>query len=161
MTSGTYLAPKSTFRNWLASDPFRMFENRARLFEGPFTLFRPFAPVEETLPLLAWNPPCDIFETEKEMVFKAELPGFKRENVHVTVENNVLTLRGERKFEEETDRDRYHRIERNYGEFMRSFTLPPYIDPQKIHAEFKEGVLAMTLPKREEAWTKQIEVKVT
>ena len=161
MTTGTFMAPRASFRNLMATDPLRLFENRAaRLWEDPFALFRAFPPVEETLPLLTWNPPCDIYETEKNIVFKTELPGFKKTDVHVTIENNVLTLRGERKFEEETNRENYHRIERHYGEFLRSFTLPTYVEPNKVHAEFKDGVLSMTLPKREEAWTKEIEVKV-
>lgn len=162
MTTGTYMMPRANLRNWMTTDPLRLFDNRtARLLEDPFALFRTFPPVEESLPALTWSPPCDIFETEKELVLKTELPGFKKENVHITIENNVMTLRGERKFEEETDRDNYHRVERHYGEFMRSFTLPTYIEPAKVHAVFKEGVLTMTIPKREEAWTKQIEVKVT
>lgn len=161
MTTGTYLAPTTGFRNLMAADPFRLFHNRTpRLLEDPFALFRAFAPVEETLPLLAWTPPCDIYETEKEIVLKAELPEVRKEDVHINIENNMLTLRGERKFEEAAARDDYHRIERHYGEFMRSFTLPTYVDPNKVHAAFKDGVLTMILPKREEAWTKQIEVKV-
>lgn len=162
MTTGTYMAPTTNFRNFPTTDPFRLFQNRpTRLFEDPFALFRAFVPTEETLPLMTWTPPCDIYETAKEIVLKVELPEIKRENVHVTIENNLLTMRGERVFTEETDRENYHRIERHYGEFMRSFTLPTFVDPNKVHAEFKDGVLTMTLPKREEAWTKQIEVKVT
>jgi HSP20 family protein len=90
-----------------------------------------------------------------------ELPEMKREDVHVTVENNILTLRGERKFEETVARENFHRIERNYGEFLRTFTLPAFIDGNKIFAEFKEGMLTVTLPKNATAIPKQIEVKVT
>jgi HSP20 family protein len=162
MTTGTYMMPRTDLRNLMTTNPLRLFNNRtARLFEDPFALFHTFPPVEETLPELAWSPPCDIYETEKALVLKTELPGFKKEDVHITIENNVLMLRGERKFQEETERDNYHRVERHYGEFMRSFTIPTYIEPDKVHAVFKDGVLHMTLPKREEAWTKQIEVKVT
>jgi HSP20 family molecular chaperone IbpA len=85
----------------MSIDPFRLFHSRpGRFFEDPFTVLRPFLPAEESLPFTAWTPPCDIYETEKEIVLKMELPDMKKENVHVTLENNVLTLRGERKFEE-------------------------------------------------------------
>lgn len=157
MKPGTALAPVRSLRDLMTFDPFRLFSSRmARLFEEPFGLFGP----EESLPLTTWAPPCDIYETDKEIVIKAELPELKKENVSVTLDANVLSIRGERKFEEETKRENYHRVERNYGEFVRSFTLPTYIDPEKISAEFKEGVLRVALPKREEAKPKQIEVKV-
>ena len=160
MTPGTFLTPTKTFMNF-PTDPFRLFQTRpTRLFEEPFTMFRPFLPLEETLPLTAWTPPCDIYETEKEIVLKMELPEIKREDVHVTIENNVLTMRGERKFEEKVDRENYHRVERSYGEFMRSFTLPAFVEGNKILADFKDGVLTVTVPKKEEARPKQIEVKV-
>ena len=140
-------------RRW---DPLSFFETPFnRFFEG---LYSPFA--EEAYPLTKWAPACDIYETEKEVVVKSELPGLKKENVHVSIENNVLTIYGERKFEEETERDNYHRVERTYGEFMRSFTLPTSVDIARIGAEFKDGLLLLTLPKREEANPKQIEVKV-
>jgi HSP20 family protein len=133
-----------------------MFQNRLnRLFDFPFA---PFA--EETLPLTAWVPPCDVYETDKEIVVKAEIPGLKKEDVFVSIENNVLMIRGERKFADEVKRETYHRVERSYGEFLRSFTLPTFIDPNKILAEFKDGLLWVFLPKREEAKPKQIEVKV-
>jgi HSP20 family protein len=139
-------------------DPFRLFQTPMFL-EDPFKVFRPFLTTEETMPM-AWNPPCDIYETEKELVLKMELPEMKKEDVHVTIENNVLTLRGERKFEETVQRENFHRIERNYGEFLRSFTLPTFVDGGKIFAEFKDGLLTVTLPKNATAIPKQIEVKV-
>ena len=161
MTPGTKMASGTTFRNLPTADPFNLFWDMPNdPFEDPFAMPKAFTPVEETMPLVAWTPPCDIYETEKEIILKTELPEIKREDVHITIENNVLTLRGERKFEATTDRDNYHRVERHYGEFMRNFTLPTFVDPNKVHAEFREGVLTLTLPKREEAWTKQIEVKV-
>jgi HSP20 family protein len=110
--------------------------------------------------LVAWTPACDIFETEKAIVLNVELPGLKKEEVSVSIENNLLTIHGERKFQEETKRENYYRVERNYGEFFRSFTLANYIDPAKILAEFKEGLLQVSLPKREEAKPKQVEIKV-
>ena len=127
----------------------------------PFDMFRTFAPVFDlNSPLTAWTPKCDIYETDKEIVFKMDLPEMRKEDVQVTHEKNVLTLRGERKFEEAVNRENYRRIERSYGEFTRSFTLPAFVEGDKIVAEFKEGVLTVMLPKRAEARAKQIEVKV-
>jgi len=142
-------------KDFMPLDPFRLSHRMERLFEDP--LFRSMG---EEWPLKAWAPPCDIFETDKELVMKFELPEVKKEDVEVKLEQNVLTLRGERKFEEKTDRENYHRVERHYGEFMRSFNVPLYVDAAKINAEFKDGVLTITLPKSEEARPKQINVKV-
>jgi HSP20 family protein len=136
-----------------------MFPNTSIL---PFETFRSFAPTfDRTWPFTAWTPPCDIYETDKEIVLKMELPEMRKEDVHVTFENNVLTLRGERKFEEAVDRENYHRIERKYGEFWRVFTLPGFVEGTKILAEFKQGILTVTLPKNASAIPRQIEVKVT
>jgi HSP20 family protein len=159
MNTGTAMAPAKTLsalqRRW---DPLGFFETPFnRYFEG--LNLSPFA--EEAFPLTKWAPACDIYETEKEVVVKAELPGLKKENVNVSIENNVLTIYGERKFEEETKNEKYHRVERTHGEFMRSFTLPAFVDIARIGAEFKDGILMLTLPKREEAKPKQIEVKIT
>ena len=107
-----------------------------------------------------WAPPVDIYEHEGNIVLKAELPGVDPKEVDVHLENNVLTLRGERKFGSEVTRENYHRVERSYGTFSRSFTLPAVVDQQHIQAVFKEGVLQVTLPKREEAKPKQILVTV-
>jgi HSP20 family protein len=115
---------------------------------------------EENWSLTTWAPACDIYETDNEIVVKAELPEVKKEDVHVSLENNLLTIRGERKLSEETKRENYHRLERRYGAFTRSLTLPNFADTSKINAEFKDGMLRVTLPKREEAKPKQIEVKV-
>jgi len=141
-------------------DPFRLFQTMPMFFEDPFKVFRPFLPTEETMPFTAWTPLCDIYETEKELVLKMELPEMKKEDVHVTIENNVLTLRGERKLDNIVDRENFHRMERHYGEFLRSFTLPTFVDGNKIFAEFKDGMLTVTLPKNTAAIPKQIEVKV-
>ena len=106
-----------------------------------------------------WLPPVDIYENDdREFVIKAELPEMKREDIHLTFENNVLTLRGERKFEHEKKRDNFHRVERSYGSFSRSFTLPNTVDPAKITAAYKDGVLTVRLPQREDAKPKQISV---
>ena len=161
MTPGALMTPNRSFRNFMSINPFRPFQPlHTRFFEDPFTLFRPFLPNEENLPFTAWTPPCDIYETEKELVLKMELPEMKKEDVHVVLENNVLSLRGKRDFEENVDRENYHRVERNYGEFLRSFTLPAFVEGNKISAEFKDGLLTVTLPKNTVAIPKQIEVKV-
>ena len=106
-----------------------------------------------------WVPPVDIYETDAhEFVVKAELPDVKREDINISFENNVLTVRGERKFSDEVKRDNYHRIERHYGAFSRSFTVPPTVDAGRIAATFKDGVLTVRMPQRDEAKPKQIEV---
>jgi len=108
-----------------------------------------------------WVPAVDIYENDKqEVVIKAELPEVKREDINVTFENNVLTLKGERKIEQNTTREQFQRVERHYGSFTRSFTLPNTVDASHIAASYKDGVLTITLPRREEAKPKQISVNV-
>jgi HSP20 family protein len=109
----------------------------------------------------AWAPAVDIYEQEGNIVLKAELPGVDAKDVDVRVENNVLTLRGQRKFENEVKRESFHRIERSYGNFTRSFTLPSVVDTENIKADYRDGVLKVTLPQREEAKPKQISINVT
>jgi HSP20 family protein len=116
---------------------------------------------EDDFSLGAWAPAVDIYEKDGNIVLKAELPGIDPKDVDVRVENNVLTLRGERKFEEEVKKDNFHRVERSYGSFTRSFTLPSVVDTEKIKADCKDGVLRLTLPKREEAKPKQISISVS
>ena len=109
----------------------------------------------------AWVPAVDIYETEQhEVVLKAELPDVKREDIKVTFENGVLTLKGERQLDQEATRERYQRIERRHGAFSRSFTLPNTVDATRINAAYKDGVLTVRLPQREEAKPKQIDVNV-
>jgi HSP20 family protein len=109
----------------------------------------------------AWVPAVDIYETDAhEVVLKAELPEMKREDISVTFENGVLTLRGERKFEQETKKENYHRVERRHGTFSRSFTLPNTVDASHISAAYKDGILTIRLPQREEAKPKQIDVNI-
>jgi HSP20 family protein len=115
---------------------------------------------EATLLRGEWAPRVDVVETEKEFLVKAELPEVKKEEVKVTVENGVLSITGERKLEKEEKGKKYHRVERAYGRFERSFTLPEGTEPGKITSEFKEGVLSVHLPKNPEARPKAIEVKV-
>jgi HSP20 family protein len=109
----------------------------------------------------AWVPAVDIYETDAhEVVIKAELPDVKKDDIGVTVENNVLTLTGERKQEESTKRDQFQRVERRFGSFSRSFTLPNSVDAGKIAASYKDGVLTIRLPRREDSKPKQISVNV-
>ncbi len=108
-----------------------------------------------------WLPPVDIFENDKhEIVLTAELPGMSREDLDIRVENNTLTIRGERKREQEAKQESYHRVERFYGAFSRSFSLPSTVNTEKVKADFKDGVLTVTLPTREEAKPRQIQVQV-
>ena len=108
-----------------------------------------------------WAPLVDIYEREGNIELKAELPGIDPKDVDVRVENNVLTLRGERKVDREVNRESYHRVERTYGSFSRSFTLPSVVDTEKIKAEYRDGVLHLTLPKKEEAKPRQISIKIS
>jgi HSP20 family protein len=109
----------------------------------------------------SWAPAVDIYEHEGNIVLTAELPGVDPKDVDVRVENNVLTLRGERKWNGDVQRENYHRVERAYGSFTRSFTLPNVVDTTNIKADFKDGMLRLVLPKREEAKPKQISINVT
>jgi len=107
----------------------------------------------------SWMPPVDIFESaDHEVVVKAELPEVKREDINITFENSVLTIRGERRFENEVARERYQRVERQYGAFSRSFTVPASVDGARITAAHKDGVLTIRLPQRDDAKPKQIVV---
>jgi HSP20 family protein len=153
--TGTAMAPLRGVRELMGFDPFRGFPER--FFEG-FDPFRTFG--GENWSLATWAPACDIYENNNEIVVKVELPEVKKEDVRVSIENNMLTIHGDRKFSEETKRENYHRVERNYGEFTRSFALPSFVDTNKVNAEFKDGILRVMLGKREEARPKQVEVKV-
>jgi len=116
-------------------------------------------PLRDQESMQAWAPPVDIYETEKEIVLKADLPDVKPEDVDIRLENNTLTLRGERRFEKDVKDENYHRVERQYGSFSRTFSLPTTVDADKIDARYESGVLRVVLPKREEARPKQIRVK--
>jgi HSP20 family protein len=108
-----------------------------------------------------WTPSVDIYETDNHtLVLKAELPDVAREDIDLRVENNTLTIQGSKKMDKEVKEQQYHRVERVYGNFTRTFTLPPAVDAGKIGAEFKNGVLTITLPLREEAKPRQIQVAV-
>jgi len=110
--------------------------------------------------LTAWAPAVDINENGHELVVKADLPGIDPKDLDVRVENNVLSIRGERKFEKKVDQDNYLRVERTYGSFSRSFSLANTVDPEGIKADYQNGVLTLVVPKREEAKPKQIKVNV-
>ena len=116
---------------------------------------------KEAISVAEWSPLVDITEYEKEYLIKAELPEVKREDVKLTVQDNVLAISGERGYEKEEKNKKYHRVERAYGNFLRSFTLPEDADGSKVSAEYKDGVLKVHLPKSEKATPKSIEVKVS
>lgn len=107
-----------------------------------------------------WNPSVDVYETEDSYVLKAELPGVNKEDIKIDINNNTLTLKGEKKLEQKTEKDNYVRIERRYGSFMRTFALSDKVDSGNIKAGYKDGVLEITLPKKEEAKPKEIKVEV-
>ena len=132
-----------------------------RLFDEAFRGATHPAGDEEEWSLGSWAPAVDIFEQDGNIVLKAELPGVDPKDVDVRVENNVLTLRGERKLDNEVKKESYHRVERAYGSFSRSFTLPSVVDTEKIKADYRDGVLRVNLPKREEARPKQISISVS
>jgi len=128
-----------------------------RLFRGAFS-----SQLGETeLSTRSWAPPVDIYETEEAIVLRAELPGVDPKDVEVRVEDNTLYLKGERKFEKEVKEQNYHRVERSYGSFARSFSLPNSINSDQVKAEFKDGLLTLTMPKREEAKPKTIKIDVS
>lgn len=132
-----------------------------RLFDESFRGVAPRPGAEEDWALGgSWAPAVDIYEQEGNIVLKAEVPGVDPKDVDILVENNVLTLGGERKFDADVKKESYHRVERSYGTFTRSFTLPNVVDTDKIKAEYKEGVLRVTLPKKDEAKPRQISISV-
>src|SRR5262245_23490302 len=106
-----------------------------------------------------WSPSVDIYETENSLVLRADLPDIQLEDIEVRVENQTLTVKGERKFEQDPAVRGYHRIERNYGTFVRSFTVPTTVDAEKVSAEWKNGVLTVTLPKKETAKPRQVKIE--
>jgi len=143
-------------------DPFRELDelqNRLSSLFGRAPLRRN-GDKDEAITVAEWAPLVDIVEDDNEYLIKAELPEVKKEDVKVTVQDDVLTISGERMFEKEEKDRKYHRMERAYGSFARSFTLPEDADGEKVAAEFKDGVLKVHLPKSEKARPKSIEVKI-
>jgi HSP20 family protein len=127
-----------------------------RLFEDNFTRER-----SGHADLATWAPPVDIYETENELVVKAELPDFQDKDIDVRIANNTLTIRGERKFEKDVKEENYLRIERAYGAFMRSFSLPNSVSSENIRADYRNGVLTLHMAKREESKPKQIKISIS
>ena len=142
-------------------EPFRDLLASQREFDR---LFREaFAPAfgEGEVSTRTWAPVVDIFENGDSLVLKAELPGINPDDVEIRVEDNTLYLKGERKFEKEVKEQNYHRVERSYGTFTRSFSLPNSVDADKVGANYKDGVLTLTMPKKEEAKPKTIKINVS
>ena len=131
----------------------RMFDN----FFGRTTSLMPF---EESLSGWEFGQPVDIYEDDQKLTFKVEVPGMDEKGIKVEVENNVLTVRGERKLEKDIKEENFRRMERQYGAFLRSFTLPSMVDPDKIEANYRNSVLAIQMPKLAGARAKQIKVNV-
>jgi len=142
--------------NVIKYDPFRelrgLHDEMSRLFSG-------VAPSEgNEFARGAWSPRVDIFEEKDSLIVEAELPGLNREDFDLSVENNILTLKGERKFEKKENTDNFHRVERSYGAFTRQFTLPQTVTAEGATADFDNGVLRIALPKREETKARKIEI---
>lgn len=139
-------------------DPFaemtKVQETVNRLFEEAFSP----APAREGTWTRSWEPAVDIFETDDAILLKVEVPGIGKEQVSIEVKDGMLTLSGERKFEKEVNEEQYHRVERSYGAFHRTFTLPSSVDADRVEASLRDGVLEIRLPKREEAKPRQIAV---
>ena len=144
--------------NIVRYDPFRDLRNLQDEMTRLFTGTLPSGTGREEMTNGAWSPRVDIFEDKDHLVLEAELPGMNRDDFDLSFENNVLTLSGERKFEKKTDEGNYHRVERSYGSFTRSFTLPQTVTADGAKAEFNNGVLHVTLPKREETKARKIEI---
>jgi len=141
-------------------DPFREF---VTLQDRMNRLFRePYGPEgrEESLSTTTFAPPVDVYEDEHNVTLKIEVPGIDEKDIDVRIENNTLTVHGERKFEKEEKEQNYRRVERQYGSFTRSFTLPNTVDPEQVHANYDKGVLKISMAKKAEAKPKQIKVNV-
>ena len=138
-------------------DPYREISSFADRFNRAFGSM-PARERDEEMSLGAWMPPVDVAEDKEKVTLTAELPGFKEDEVQIQMEGNILTLRGERKFEQEKEGRNYHRVERSYGQFMRSFTLPNNVDRENIRAKFRNGLLEIEMPKREDAKPRQIRI---
>ena len=139
-------------------EPFRNVNSLQEQFSRLFDTSFPGRSSESDL--TTWAPAVDIQETENELVLKADLPGIEEKDIDVRIENNTLTIRGERKFEKQVNEDNYLRVERSYGSFSRSFSLPNTINTEAISAEYKNGVLTVQMPKRPESKPKQVKVNV-
>ena len=141
-------------------NPYRELEDMSDRLNRIFS--RPSAQTNENEPMMVadWVPSVDVNESDGEYQIRAEIPDVKKDDVKVTLEKSVLTIQGERKQEKEEKGRKYHRVERTYGSFIRSFALPDLVEEEKVKAEFKDGVLHLRLPKSEKAKPKAIEVKL-
>ncbi len=139
-----------------ANEMVNFYNHLGNVFNDPF--FKPFFSNSEN-EITSWNPMVDIFEEDGKIVVKADLPGVKKEDISINVENRILTLKGERVKEDEVKEDNFFRRERSFGSFQRSFTLPADIKTEDIKANFKEGILKIEIPMPEEKKAKQIEIK--
>ncbi|MFH0989102.1 MAG: Hsp20/alpha crystallin family protein [bacterium] len=148
--------PARELATW-PSDVFTMQREINKMFEN---FFRGGAQADESTSLSLWTPAVDIAESDNEFIVKVELSGVKKEDVKLTLESNILTIRGEKKQESEEKDKHYHRVERSYGSFQRSFNLPTEVHADKIDAVYNNGILSISIPKAEETKPKQIEVKV-
>jgi HSP20 family protein len=149
--SETFNERKTTMSTAVTLDPFQNF----RFFEDAVTRL-----MNEPRTGRPWSPAVDIMETEDVVTLKADLPDVKTEDIDIRVENGTMTLKGSRKFEKDENVKGYHRIERSYGEFVRSFAVPPTVETDKVAAEYKNGVLTITLPKKETAKPRQVKVAI-
>ena len=147
--------------NIVKYDPFRELRSLQDEMTRLFTGVVPSQFNREEMTHGAWAPNVDIFEDKDRLILEAELPGMSRDDFEISVENNIITLRGERKFEKKTEGDNYHRVERSYGSFTRSFTLPQTVTAEGATADFENGVLRVSLPKREETKARRIEITGT
>jgi len=138
--------------------PVRRIADPTRVLEDFFDDFLNTTTSSATSQAKTWLPAVDILEKEGDLILRAELPGVEENDIDLKLEGNVLTLKGERKFQEEKDRDKYHRIESYYGSFARSFTVPDTADLEKISADFKNGVLTVTVPQRPEVKPREIQI---
>jgi len=146
----------NTLTRWDQARGLTLQDQVNRLFEDSFTRDR-----SGRADLATWAPAVDIYETENELVVKADLPDLQDKDIDVRVENNTLTIRGERKFEKDVNEDNYLRIERTFGSFTRSFSLPNTVNSENIRAEYRNGVLTLHMAKREESKRKQIKISVS
>ncbi len=141
---------------WAITADFKNLQNQLNRFLEPFGRVTP----DEDLVSGTWVPPVDVAETQEKILVRVEVPGMKQEDIQIEFENGLLTLKGERKLVKEDNGLTYHRVERAYGNFNRTFTLPRTVDPEKISASYRDGVLEIEVPKKEEAKPKQIKIEV-
>lgn len=147
----------TTLMSW---DPFRELEDMSDRLNRMFARPAVRTNGKETLTVADWSPTVDISETDGEYLIKAELPEVKKDDVKVTLEDGILTIQGERRREKDEKTTKYHRVERSYGSFVRSFSLPDQVDENGVKAEYRDGMLNLRIPKSEKAKPRAIEVKV-